>query len=417
MVEVRESSRPFEPVPAVSLKSTAAASSRRHEDKKRALSRQMKETAGEVRLRKETSNLFRERVEQSATRLHVSDFNQVIDVDATTNTVDVEGMTSYEKLAAATFAHGVLPAVVPQLKAITIGGAVAGLGIEASSFRYGLAHETVQEIEVLLADGDVVTCTPDNEHSDLFFALPNSYGTLGYALRVKAKTVPAKPYVALTHTRHSDPQSYFHNLEALCGQNIDYIDGVVFAPSELYLTVGRFADSAPYTSDYTYLNIYYRSIRERHEDYLTTLDYIWRWDTDWFWCSRVMFAQNPIVRRLLGKERLNSTFYKKVSDWNNRRRLRQRLRQVLRDIFRACHPGRGHPDHERRRVSRILPARDWSLADLDLPFPLVRSLACVSPVSDEPEDSLREFRILGCRGNTNAARGGTFQPHDREEGS
>jgi FAD/FMN-containing dehydrogenase len=328
MAEARHGIQAFAQAPIITAKADVA-SSKRYEDKKQALSRQMKESAGEVRLRKETSNLFRERVEEAATRLRVSDFNQVIDVDTKTHTVDVEGMTSFEKLAAAAFANGMLPAVIPQLKSITIGGAVAGLGIEASSFRYGLVHETVQEIEVLLADGDTVLCTPNNEHRDLFFGLPNSYGTLGYALRVKAKVVPAKPYVALQHVRHNDPRSYFRDLESFCGQDIDFIDGVVFSPTDLYLTVGRFVDSAPYTSDYTYRNIYYRSIRERREDYLTALDYIWRWDTDWFWCSRVLFAQNPIIRRLLGKRRLNSTFYKKVSDWNNRRELRQRLRQVL----------------------------------------------------------------------------------------
>ena len=34
-------------------------------------------------------------------------------------------------------------------------------------------------------------------------------------------------------------------------------------------------------------------------DCLTVHDYLWRWDTDWFWCSRAFGAQNPRVRRLL----------------------------------------------------------------------------------------------------------------------
>ena len=58
----------------------------------------------------------------------------------------------------------------------------------------------------------------------------------------------------------------------------------------MYLSIGRFVDEAPYASDYTFMNIYYRSIREREQDHLKTLDYIWRWDTDWFWCSRAASA-------------------------------------------------------------------------------------------------------------------------------
>ena len=53
-----------------------------------------------------------------------------------------------------------MPAVVPQLKTITLGGAVAGVGIESSSHRYGLVHDTMLELDVLLGDGRVVACTP-----------------------------------------------------------------------------------------------------------------------------------------------------------------------------------------------------------------------------------------------------------------
>ena len=43
-----------------------------------------------------------------------------------------------------------MPLVVPQLKTITLGGAVTGLGIESTSFRHGLPHESVREMDVLL---------------------------------------------------------------------------------------------------------------------------------------------------------------------------------------------------------------------------------------------------------------------------
>ena len=114
---------------------------------------------------------------------------------------------------------------------------------------------------------------------------------------------------------------------------MDFVDGVIFGPGEHYLNIGRFVDEAPYASDYTFENIYYQSIRERERDYLATLDYIWRWDTDWFWCSRLLYAQNPLVRRLLGRKHLNSTFYKKAIDWEPG----VRLRQIRRRLFGVHH--------------------------------------------------------------------------------
>ena len=55
----------------------------------------------------------------------------------------------------------------------------------------------------------------------------------------------------------------------------------------------------PSVSDYTYMDIYYRSIQRKSEDWLTAKDYIWRWDTDWFWCSKHFYVQKPGIRRLL----------------------------------------------------------------------------------------------------------------------
>ena len=271
-----------------------------------------------VGLAKKTSNLFRDRGSQVRPKVDLSGFNQVLGIDRLAGIVECEGMTTYADLVEATLAHGVMPCVVPQLKSITVGGATAGVGIESSSFRYGLVHETLRAMDVLLADGSVVTCTPGNEYSDLFFGFPNSYGTLGYALKVTAEVAPIKRYVRLTHIRHRDPEDYFADLAQRCRSAADFVDGTVFSADEMYITLGHFVAACPYASDYTFEHIYYRSIRERTSDYLSTRDYLWRWDTDWFWCSRNLFAQNPLVRRLLGRRRLNSLTYSRIMRWNSR---------------------------------------------------------------------------------------------------
>ena len=281
--------------------------------------------AAAVGLAKDTSNLFRDRELDRRPSFNLKRFNDVIDVDRAAGIVSVEGMTTYARLVDGTLSHGVMPCVVPQLKSITIGGAVAGVGIESSSFRHGLVHETIRSMDVLVGDGRIVTCAPDNEHRDLFFGLPNSYGTLGYAIRLDARTMPASKFVQLTHVRHESAQSYFAELEERCASDVDFVDGTVFADDEMYLTLGRFVDDAPWTSDYTFEHVYYRSIRERTTDYLTTHDYLWRWDTDWFWCSKNLGMQNPLVRRLAGRERLNSVTYTRIMRWNSKWGVTHRL--------------------------------------------------------------------------------------------
>ena len=280
---------------------------------------------GPIRLRKSTSNLFRDRARHEGHALDARAFDHVLAVDAAGGFVDAEGLITYEALVAATLPHGVMPAVVPELKTITLGGAAAGVGIEASAFRHGLVHETLDEIDVLTGTGEIVTCRRDNEHADLFYGFPNSYGTLGYALRLRARTVATRPYVAITRRRYADADRYFEALAQACAGDADFVDGVAFGPGELYLNEGRFAAHAPYASDYTYERIFYRSIRERTEDYLTVHDFIWRWDTDWFWCSKNVGAQHPLLRRLFGRARLGSRTYQKIMRWNTRWNLTGRL--------------------------------------------------------------------------------------------
>ncbi|MBO0747117.1 MAG: FAD-binding oxidoreductase, partial [Acidimicrobiaceae bacterium] len=169
-----------------------------------------------VRLAKKTSNLFRPRAATRAPGLDVGAFDGVIDIDPVARTADVQGMTTYEHLADATLPFGLMPLVVPELKTITLGGAVTGLGIESSSWRNGMPHESVLEFDVLTGAGDVLTVRSGGEHADLFTGFPNSYGTLGYALRLKIELEPTRPYVHLRHLRFGAITSLVAALEQVC---------------------------------------------------------------------------------------------------------------------------------------------------------------------------------------------------------
>lgn len=277
-----------------------------------------------VRLAKKTSNLFRRRAESETPGLDVASFDGVLSVDAETRTADVLGMTTYEHLVDATLPYGLMPFVVPQLKTITLGGAVTGLGIEATSFRLGLPHESVLEMDILTGAGEVITVTnsPDDPNRDLYLGFPNSYGSLGYALRIKIELLPVKPFVAFQHVKFDSAAAMAEAIESITASKtydskpVDFLDGTVFTPEEQYLTVGTFVDELPTgfnePSDYTGMDIYYKSIQNRHEDVLTVRDFIWRWDTDWFWCSRAFGAQNPTIRKFWPKSKLRSDFYWKI---------------------------------------------------------------------------------------------------------
>jgi FAD/FMN-containing dehydrogenase len=310
-----------------------------------------------VRLAKRTSNLFRPRSGVDVPGLDVSGLRGVIAVDPVARTAEVQGMCTYEDLVDATLVHGLIPLVVPQLRTITLGGAVTGLGIEATSFRNGLPHESVLEMDVFTGAGEVVTCRPGD---DLFDTFPNSYGSLGYAtrLRIRLEQVPA--YVALRHVRFDDAALLAKTVAEVVetreydGTRVDGLDGVAFAPGEYYLTLATWTagvvstgsttgatSSTTETSDYTGQQVFYRSIRERESDLLTIHDYLWRWDTDWFWCSGAFGVQHPVVRRLWPRRWRRSDVYHRlvaldrrfgVADRLDRRAGRPMRERVIQDV-------------------------------------------------------------------------------------
>lgn len=293
-----------------------------------------------VRLAKRTSNLFRQRADSTVPGLDVVDFDGVLDVDPVSRTAEVQGMTTYEHLVEATLPHGLMPLCVPQLKTITLGGAVTGLGIESTSFAWGLPHESVIEMDVLTGDGQIHTVSgrDDDPHRDLYYGFPNSYGTLGYALRLKIELEPVKPFVRLRHipflTAQAMAEAMAHIVETheWAGESVDFLDGTVFSSSEQYLTLGRMTDDAggQQPSDYTGMDIYYRSIQRKREDLLTIHDYIWRWDTDWFWCSRAFGTQKPLIRRFWPKGKLRSDVYWKLIKWDRRTKFSTKAARIRR---------------------------------------------------------------------------------------
>jgi FAD/FMN-containing dehydrogenase len=241
-------------------------------------------------------------------RIDVSSLRHILEIDPERRVCVAEPGVTFAEAVEATLTHGLVPAVVPELEGITLGGAVAGCSVESSSFRAGGFHDTCLEYEIVTGTGEVMTCSPEQEPF-LFDMIHGSYGTLGVLTKITFRLEPAEPFVHLEYRRFRDAAS-FHAaaLEHCEARDVDFIDGIVHAPDRWVLCLGRFTDSAPRTSSYRWLDVYYRSTRRLREDWLTTPDYFFRYDTEAHWLSRTVppLEWKP-VRFALGKVFLGST--------------------------------------------------------------------------------------------------------------
>jgi FAD/FMN-containing dehydrogenase len=200
-------------------------------------------------------------------------------------------------------------------------------------------------MDIFTGAGEVVTTTPGDE---LFDTFPNSYGSLGYATRLRIKLEQVPSYVELRHVRFDDAEVLSKTITQIMetkeydGVRVDGLDGTAFQPGEYYLTLATWSDrAASGPSDYTGREIYYRSIQQRDTDLLTMFDYLWRWDTDWFWCSRAFGAQHPLVRRFWPRKYKRSDVYYRmvqldhrfhVGAWLDRRKGNPEGERVVQDV-------------------------------------------------------------------------------------
>jgi FAD/FMN-containing dehydrogenase len=150
----------------------------------------------------------------------------------------------------------------------------------------------------------------------------------------------------------------------LDGAPIDYLDGVVFSADESYLCVGVQTSTPGPVSDYTGQQIYYRSIQhnggEKH-DRLTVHDYLWRWDTDWFWCSRAFGAQDPRIRRLWPRRYRRSSFYWKLLGYDQRFKIADRI-----DKYNGRRPRERVVQDVEVPIRRTVEFLDWFLDNVPI---------------------------------------------------
>jgi hypothetical protein len=297
----------------------------RHEEQVAELAAALAGNSQPLRVRKRTvSNLFRYGgpAARAARVVDLSRFDRPLRLDPERATLDVQGLATYRSIVDYTLPRGFVPAVAPGLKHITVAGAVAGIGIESNCARYGFAHDGLLAADVLLPDGRVVTAEPGNEHADLFHALPNSYGTLGYILRATIRLRRARPYVRLDTRRFDSVPELLDAMAAAADDPaVDHVESPIYSRTESYLTLGTQVDepAGAVTSIYG-PTIFYREISRPGRVTLTQQDYLFRYDPEWFWA----LPRSPLLwpfRRWAPPALRNSGLYTRILNGRLTRRL------------------------------------------------------------------------------------------------
>ena len=186
-----------------------------------------------------STNSTRPSASKSTNIVDTSALGKVIGIDTQQMIAIVQANVPMDALLVETLKHNLIPLVVTEFPGITVGGAFSGTAGESSSFKHGFFDETVTKAEVILANGELVTCTNSNAQADLFKGLPGSLGTLGVVTLLHIRLQRAYKYVEVTYHANLNPNlaiGEFQEYITTTGSNdIDFLDGIAYGwPPSLF---------------------------------------------------------------------------------------------------------------------------------------------------------------------------------------
>ncbi|KAJ6782679.1 hypothetical protein PWT90_02441 [Aphanocladium album] len=142
-------------------------------------------------------------------------------------------------LLSATLEHSLVPLVVMEFPGITVGGGYSGTAGKSSTFRHGFFESTVNSVEMVLADGSIVTASRD-DNSDLFRGAAPSFSTIGVVTMLEIQLRDAAEAVELAyHVVKSIAEAVKFIEQETANGTDDYLDGIVYEKPAIVICSGR----------------------------------------------------------------------------------------------------------------------------------------------------------------------------------
>ena len=243
--------------------------------------------------------------------INISSLDHVLSISRDTMTALVEPKVSMAQLVDATLLHGLLPPVVMEFPAITVGGGFSGTAAESSSFKHGLFEQTIKSIEIVLANGDVVRAN-ETQNTDLLQGAAGAFGTLGVITMLEIELIPAQPYVQLRYVPVKSMDSAIKAMEKAMqpeAQN-DYVDAIMFSATSGVVMTGcltvpvtffrgfeasklrpkRFSRARDALFYQHVESVLSRSNAATHTDLIPVRDYLFRYDRGAFWGAKYAWS-------------------------------------------------------------------------------------------------------------------------------
>jgi delta24-sterol reductase len=252
--------------------------------------------------------------------VRMGDLTAILGMDEDKGIVRLEPFATVGEVAEHLDEMGLQLEATIEMKDATMGGLVMALGMTTHSHVCGLVHDTVTAYEIVTADGKLVRATADNEHADLFRALPWSHGTLGLLVALEMRVIPAPSHVRLVYRPFYSLEQYADEYRRLASEEKPphFIETIIFGKDRAVLMEGHLASADEVRSGrlpINPLNRYYKPLFYKHvegmlelgdgqrlEELVPMHDYLMRHDRSMCMClAQILPSANaPWFRYTMG---------------------------------------------------------------------------------------------------------------------
>ncbi len=256
----------------------------------------------------------------NALTVQIDDLRAILAVDRQAGIIRLEPFATVGEVAKHLDAMGLQLEATIEMKDATLGGLVMALGMTTHSHVCGLVHDTVTAYEVVTADGELIRATADNEHADLFRALPWSHGTLGLLVALEMRIIPVPTHVRMVYRPFYSLAAYAREYQRLVADPDPphYVETIIFGKDRAVIMEGHLATDAEIQSGAFSVNpvnhphkpLFYKHVESmlqlgegsRFEELVPTYDYLMRHDRSMCMCLAQILptANAPWFRYTMG---------------------------------------------------------------------------------------------------------------------
>ena len=255
-------------------------------------------------------------IKNTKTKITFSDMDRVLSIDKNNMTITVQGGTKVETAMNMLEPLGLTIACPIDLRHLLFAGLVSSVGGGCASFRNGWVHSTMLEADVVTSKGQVITCSR-TQNQELFRALPNSLGTLGYLVRMVFRLEQASPYIHVKFIRFETSHEFFAHMKIACQyKQFDYIEGSVLPMNEplpFVMVCGKKIHKKGNNYMFEDKDIFWKKLYDTslNDMTMTFNDFMWRHDRDMYYTTQeIPILKSNLVRAMLPKQIMTSTFYR-----------------------------------------------------------------------------------------------------------